>query len=507
MQFNPQGGALDLLAHPGLNLNDISNAVPTPVYYGDSLPDINYEWNLQPLADTTGQNPTYKVIEVDGGVVMLYPFIFVYGSSGFIANNNVDATLQSPTLTDWNGPFANQVNVAAGKIVKGIPIRGGANAPSGLFWATDSLIRVSFNGQAPAYWSYDIVSSQCSIMSSSAVVEMDGLYFWMGIDRFYVYNGKVNVLPNDKNINWLFDNINYSERQKVWATKVPRYNEIWFFYPRGTATECTDAIIYNVKDQLWYDAGQAVGSRRSCGYTTETFPFPIWAGWEYAPIFGPPASIDAPPASLPPPTIQQVYIAGDVTSQFAPGNFLSLFNTLTAPVYKIIQSEFIFNLLVPAPGVTRITVDKAIIPAPNIGNVVYSVTGGYPIWQHEFGYNVVTLNDVNAIYSSFTTADISWIGGTPAGDTANGVNRRMHIRRVEPDFVQTGDMQLTILGRKFAKSFPETSGPYLFTPDTEKIDLRVEYREISLLFESNAVNGNYQLGRTMITAEFGDERP
>ena len=506
-QYNPQGGALDLLAHPGLNLQNIDNGVPSQVYYGDSLPGAGYQWNMFPLADTTGQNPTYKPIEVDGGLVMLYPFIFVYGSSGFIANNNVDNTLQSPTLTDWNGPLANQVNVAAGKIVKGIPIRGGTNSPSGLFWATDSLIRVSFSNNPPTYWSYDIVSSQCSIMSSNAVCEMDGLYYWMGIDRFYVYNGQVKVLPNDKNINWLFDNINYSQRQKVWATKVPRYNEIWFFYPRGTATECTDAIIYNVKDQLWYDAGQAVGSRRSCGYTTETFPFPVWAGWEYQTIYGPPAYIQNNPASEPPPTVEQIYATGNVTAQFSPGGYLTLENDPAAPVYKIVSSEFIFNLSVPAPGVTRITVTKPIAPSPNIGNAFYSVIGGFPIWQHEFGKNVVTLNDVNAVYSSFTTCDLSWIGGTPASDTPAGVNRRMHIRRVEPDFVQTGDMQLTILGRKFAKSLPEISGPYLFGPNTEKIDLRVEYREVSFKFESNAVGGDYQLGRTMLTCELGDERP
>jgi hypothetical protein len=200
---------------------------------------------------------------VSGGACVLYPFLFVYGNNGFIANNNVDPTYGSQTLDDWNGPLANRVNMSAGKIVKGMPVRGGTNSPSGLFWATDSLIRVSFTGDPNQYWKYDILSSQTSIMSSNAVVEMDGLYYWMGVDRFYAYNGTVNVLPNDKNVNWLFDNLNYTQRQKVWATKVPRYNEIWFFYPRGQATECTDAIIFNTKDKLWYDAGQAVGSRRS----------------------------------------------------------------------------------------------------------------------------------------------------------------------------------------------------------------------------------------------------
>ena len=89
-----------------------------------------------------------------------------------------------------------------------------------------------------------------------------------------------------------------------------------------------------------------------------------------------------------------------------------------------------------------------------------------------------------------------------------GVNRRMHLRRVEPNFLQTGTMGMIILGRKFAGGQNEQdSGPYYFTQDTGKIDLRVEYRLVRLKFVSNVINGNYEMGRNLITAEYGDERP
>jgi hypothetical protein len=276
MQYDPNGGSMQVIAHPGLNLSNIVNSIETQVLTGDILPSSGGQWYFEGLADTSGNNPTFAPVMCDGGVVMLYPFMFIYGSNGFIANNHVDAVYSDQSLTNWNGTLANRVNMAAGKIIKGMPVRGGTNSPSGLFWATDSLIRVSFTGDVNQYWKYDIISSQISVMSSNAIVEMDGVYFWMGVDRFYMYNGSVQVLPNDKNLNWVYDNLNFSQRQKVWATKVPRFNEIWFFYPRGTATECTDAIIYNVKDKIWYDAGSADGARRSCGCTTEVFPTPIW---------------------------------------------------------------------------------------------------------------------------------------------------------------------------------------------------------------------------------------
>ena len=183
---------------------------------------------------------------------------------------------------------ANEVNVATGKIVQGLPVRGGSNAPSGLFWSLDSLIRVSYNPTTinvgttavTQYWRYDIISSQSSMLSSQCVIEYDGIYYWIGVDRFLLYNGVVKEIENDMNQNYFFDNLNYAQRQKVWVTKVPRYGEIWWFYPRGNATECTDAIIFNVREQCWYDAGQALGARRSAGYFSQVFHYPINASWE-----------------------------------------------------------------------------------------------------------------------------------------------------------------------------------------------------------------------------------
>jgi hypothetical protein len=508
-QYDPSGGALKLLAHPGLNLQNIDNGVNTAIYYGNTLPNSSAQWTFDVLADSSGQNPTYLPISVDGGVCCLYPFIFAYGSNGFISNNNVDTTYADQTPTDWNGPLANQVNMSASKIVKGLPTRGGTNAPSGLFWALDSLIRTSFTGAAPNYWRYDIVSSQISIMSSAAVVEMDGTYYWMGVDRFYAYNGSVTVVPNDKNVNWLFDNLNYTQRQKVWATKVPRYNEIWFFYPRDTATECTDAIIYNVKDKIWYDAGQATGAQRSCGYTTEIFPTPVWCDWNYNVEYSQGFNTITTPSGLAAPTVFQIYVAGDQSQVFSPGDYLTFSNSPGGTAYQVANSDFLYNTSGnPLPGCTLITVETELDPYPAVGQLFYMVTGGYAIWQHEFGLNKVTFLDEQAIQSNFITCDISWVGGTPSQDTAQGVNRRMHLRRIEPDFVQVGPMTLSIIGRKFASGeSEEISGPFTFDENTPKIDLRVEYRETRLKFESNTINGNYEMGRVLITAEYGDERP
>jgi len=73
--------------------------------------------------------------------------------------------------------------------------------------------------------------------------------------------------------------------------------------------------------------------------------------------------------------------------------------------------------------------------------------------------------------------------------------------------VQGGNLTMNIIGKPFANGPISNSGPYTITTSTDKIDLRVENRENRLQFASNEVDGNYEMGRLLVTAEFGDERP
>jgi hypothetical protein len=79
------------------------------------------------------------------------------------------------------------------------------------------------------------------------------------------------------NLNWFFDNLNYAQRQKVFVYKVPRWGEIWWCYPRGNATECTHAVIYNVREQTWYDT-ELPNSGRSAGQYAQVFSSPLVVG-------------------------------------------------------------------------------------------------------------------------------------------------------------------------------------------------------------------------------------
>jgi len=488
--FDSQGSGNQLLfAHPGRNLAQIDQTVATPVLAGNIAGTV-----LQPLRDTSGTSPTGDTISVSGGVVCLYPYTFVYGDNGLIKNS------VAGNPYDWNGPDANETNVASTKIVKGLPVRGGSNAPSGLFWALDSLIRVSYTPTTISvggttstfYWRYDIITSQSSILSSQCVIEYDGIYYWVGVDRFLLYNGVVKELKNNFNQNYFFDNLNYAQSQKVWVQKVPRFGEIWWFFPSGTSTECNDCIIYNIREDCWYDAGGAVGATRSAGYFSQVFHYPIAAGTtqsEQVLIFS--ASVI---------TNSTTTIKVPVNNQIAVGQVVIASNIPTgAQVTVIVPSA--------TAGYFDVTISAAATTSATVIATFNTKAGQIILWQHEIGTDEVIDTTSNAIESSFQTSDLGWVAGGPSQASLVGDNVAVNVERIEPDFIQSGTMSFQVTGRPFAQSADVTSDPYYFEPDTGKIDMREQRREIRLIFTSNVQGGDYQLGKVLLNADIGDVRP
>jgi hypothetical protein len=99
--FDAQGsGNQLLLAHPGQNLEQIDQTVVSPVLAGNISGTT-----LSPLADTSGTAPTGDIIEVAGGVVVLHPYVFVYGDNGLIKNS------VAGNPYDWNGADANERSI------------------------------------------------------------------------------------------------------------------------------------------------------------------------------------------------------------------------------------------------------------------------------------------------------------------------------------------------------------------------------------------------------------
>ena len=433
-------------------------------------------------------------VSVSGGVVTLHPYVFVYGNDGLIKN------CSAGNVNDWVSVDANEVSVATGKIVQGLPVRGGSNAPSGLFWSLDSLIRVSFiggTGTPPQYWRYDLISSQSSILSSQSVIEYDGVYYWCGVDRFLLYNGVVKEIPNTFNQNYFFDNLNYEQREKIWVTKVPRFGEIWWFYPSGTATECNNAVIYNVRENVWYDAGFALGAQRSAGYFSQVFHYPIATDWNVNATGGILTATITNGGSA--------YTNGTYTNRALTGG-AGTGATANITVAGGIVTAVAINGHGTGYAVGN-TLSASIPGGAGFVLTVATLMSFVSLFQNEIGTDKVVGALSVAIESYFETNDLGLVSGGPSQPSPIGENRWLRLERVEPDFIQSGDMELYVTGRPFAQITDETTGPYVFSSSTGKIDMREQRRELRLKFVSNVAGGTYQVGKVLLDADVGDSRP
>jgi hypothetical protein len=251
-----------LIAHVSPNLACICNDEGGQIFFGEVLGTGKLESvNLPPDANCTG------------GVVSLHPYLFYYGTDGIIGWSVPGEP------TNLTGAGSGLARVWGQKIIKGLPLRAGSgSAPAGIFWAFDAVIRATFTGSSTVF-QFDVIATDTSILSPQCVVDYDGVFFWAGVDRFLMFNGVVREVPNQMNLNWFFDGLNPKQKSKVFGFKVTRYGEIWWCYPRGQATECTHAVIYNVRENTWYDTELPNGGR-SAGQFNNSFAAPILTGVE-----------------------------------------------------------------------------------------------------------------------------------------------------------------------------------------------------------------------------------
>lgn len=341
---------------------------------------------------------------VTGGIVVLHPYLVYYGSDGLIGWSMPNAP------TDLTGVDAGIARPWSQKFIKGLPLRGGAgSAPAGIFWAYDAVIRMSFTG-GDTVFAFDVMATGTSIMSANSVIDYDGVFYWPGVDRFMMFNGVVREVPNDMCQNFFFDNVSAGNRPKVFAFKNTKYGEIWWCYPRGDATECTHAVIYNVRENTWYDT-ELPESGRSAGLFNNGFSAPLLAGAS--------ASVE-----------------------------------------------------------------------------------GYKVWIHERGVDKIDGQSIEPVRAYIETADLSIAA-------EQGANKAVRVSMIEPDFIQRQDILVSVSGRANARSKNVVGTTYTMpesptVPEQQIVMLKEQRRLLRVKFESDAVGGDFQMGKILMHVEPGD---
>jgi len=226
--------------------------------------------------------PDFVLQEATGGMIYVGSRLFYYGNNGLVRWSSIAAD-KSGEQTDLQKPFLffkdkYSINISTDKVIYGAEWRGGANSPTIIFWTLGSVVLITnttgSNNQViddpdDLSFSKKVLSRDSSILSSNSVVEYDGIFYWPGTQRFFVFNGVVLPLENNLNRQTFFDTIDMSKRQRVFGVKNVSRDEIWWFYPekgKDANVGCTRAVIYNVVDNTWYDTG----IERAAGYFDNT---------------------------------------------------------------------------------------------------------------------------------------------------------------------------------------------------------------------------------------------
>lgn len=457
-----------VLAHASSSLDNIDSTAASKPYYGVASANAAFTT----LGAVTGDAPA-----VSGGVFSIAPYALVYGSDGFLAWSDINQPTIWYTSTGNIGD-AGAARVTGAKIVRGLPLRSGSG-PAGLLWSLDSVVRMDYLGTSST-WRFSHLSTQSSVLSQNSIIEYDGVYFWVGVDRFLMCDGsQVRELPNNMNINWFFDNLNFAQRQKVWAMKVPRYGEIHWYFPFGDATECTHCVIYNVRENTWYDNQCA----RSAGFYSQVFHYPIMTDSQGS------------------ATEQTLNLTG-VTGTFAVGNTVSGGNGAQGAVTYVSGTTIRIHCLSNIKFVTGSLTDTSSGATATIA----SLGELFSSYVHEKGNDQLEGDIVKPIESWFLTSDFGYPTGGAQANQTEGLNRWTRMTRLETDFVQTGEMSVVVVGKEFANAPELASLPYNFTSETLRIDMREQRREIRLLFSSNVAGGHYEMGRPIMHLEPGDIR-
>jgi len=187
--------------------------------------------------------------------------IFISDTSRFVfalGANEFGTTTQDPmvvrwsdqeSVTQWTPSATNQagsIRLSHGsKIVACLQARQEI-----LIWTDSTLYAFQYVG-APVVWQTQLVGDNISLMGPNAVALASGVVYWMGIDKFYMYDGTVRTLDCDLR-KFVYQDINLTQNYQVFAGTNEGFNEVWWFYCAADSTAISNYVIYNYVEKVWY---------------------------------------------------------------------------------------------------------------------------------------------------------------------------------------------------------------------------------------------------------------
>jgi len=211
--------------------------------------------------NTTGTQSGTQSISLLGDVPLFQNALTVSDASNFVivfGTNALGTSTIDPMLIRWSDQqnplvwYPDVTNQAGDvRLSHGSQIVTYIQTRQEIVVLTDQAV-YSLQYLGPPYvWGSQLLSENTSIIGPNAAVLASGVVYWMGVDKFYMYDGRVQTLNCDLR-RYVFQNINTVQNEQVYCSTVEGFNEVWWFYVSGSGTQINSYVVYNYIENTWY---------------------------------------------------------------------------------------------------------------------------------------------------------------------------------------------------------------------------------------------------------------
>ena len=226
----------------------VANRSGTNIFYFDS------DASTTPLRATS---ITTSPISVNSIIVSPNDrHLIALGANEYSASATVSGAF-NPMLVRWSDQddrtnWVPSVSSTSGEVVltDGTKIVGGVRARNAInLWTDNALWLMEFVGP-PFTFRFNQVGTNCGMIGPHAGIDYNGVTYWMGYDNFYRYTGQVELIPCTVR-RYIFNDINSSYYDKVYAGINSEFKEIIWLYASEEGTECDKYVIFNPEENYW----------------------------------------------------------------------------------------------------------------------------------------------------------------------------------------------------------------------------------------------------------------
>jgi hypothetical protein len=210
--------------------------------------------DLSTAAGFAGDYVPNQTLEVSASSIQR--FVICFGANSYVSGN--PNTTFNPMLVRWSDQDNQYEWVPAITNQSGeFPLSVGSTIITSintrqeiLIWTDSALYSMQYLGP-PYIWGFNILMDNISIISPNAAITINNITYWMGVDKFYQYSGRVDTLPCSLR-QYIFNDINIEQAFQVFSGSNEGYNEVWWFYCSTDSTAIDKYVIYNYLDKVWY---------------------------------------------------------------------------------------------------------------------------------------------------------------------------------------------------------------------------------------------------------------